>query len=118
MNIELPAKQVVEHAIFLAYETDEVEEEIDSNLSDEMDDVSVSDMVRGLDRAEWEGDSAWFEGTFTVQEVVGRLPASGGSRFEPPTNPPEVITEDRKLGYTVRWWPEDLGRAEMFVYHY
>ena len=118
MNVEIPVKPIAQHAITLAYEMDEVDEMIDSNLNDAMDDVTIADMIRGLDGAYWEGDSLWVEGTFTVREVVGTLPASGGGRFEPPTNPPEAITEERKLGYTVRWWPEDLGRAEMCVFHY
>jgi hypothetical protein len=56
------------------------------------------------------GDEVEVGGSFTVPEIVGRIPA-GPNRGYGPINPPEVITEDREAHFVIRFKFEDEGYA-------
>lgn len=81
----------------------------------ETDEIWDGVVAKNVDHVDSLGDGVEVGGSFEVREVVGRIPASGGGRFDPPTNPPEVITESRKVYFTVRFTFEDLGMADATV---
>ena len=54
-------------------------------------------------------------GQFTVHEVVGRIPASGGAKGEPPINPPENETREVEMIFSVHFWFKGLGETSIRV---
>lgn len=108
-TVEINEKELAQFVLTLAREFDEWE----LHIPDGVDDDEVWDGInpRNVDYVDSYGDEVEVGGSFTVREAVGRIPASGGGRLEPPTNPPEVITEEREAHFLVRFTFEDLGYA-------
>jgi hypothetical protein len=87
--------------------------DIDALIPEGVEDDDVWDEItaRNVDTVDSYGDRVEIQGEFTVREAVGRLPASGGGRLEPPTNPPETIYEKRQAYFLLVFEFEDLGYA-------
>jgi len=102
-------KALTQFVLTMAFEGD-----IETPSFDTVDTDEILDGLSAKNVEHVEGYSEFVEvgGTFTVHEAVGRIPASGGGKFDPPTNPPETITEKQEVGFTTRFFFEDMGHAE------
>lgn len=103
MNEEtsLPSKQLAQYVIdcFMEHNYNEVEEYIYSDIDDH-DIYAGIDISNVVDVSYYPMDNVVsVSGHFPTKVRVGTLPASGGGRLEPPTNPPEPILEDREIQF-------------------
>lgn len=79
------------------------------------DHFNVNELKGHEDSVEVVDQEVRFYGSKTVRLPVGRRPASGGGKFEPPTNPPEVITEEFEAMFTLVLHFDGLGSADIDV---
>lgn len=108
-TVEIDQRAVAQYVLFAAMEQEDIETYIPEGVRD--DDVWDGLTANNVEHVDGDGNSVFIEGRFKVREVVDRIPASGGGRLEPPTNPPEVITEDREAHFLIRFDFEDEGYA-------
>jgi hypothetical protein len=105
---EIDSEPLAQFAIFMAKEIGDIEfftpEQIDEDAVWEGISVDNAEFV------ESHGDDVVVHGSFTAPERVGRIPA-GPNRGYGPINPPEVITEDVSLIFTIQFEFEDEGYA-------
>lgn len=100
---------LAQFVVYSAQEFDNWELNIPEGVSD--DDVWDGITAKNVTEVDSYGDEVEVVGKFQVREAVDRIPASGGGRLEPPTNPPEVITKERDVYFLIRFTFEDLGYA-------
>jgi hypothetical protein len=110
-RIDIDEQSLIDFVLSLGHEIGEW----DTYLPDGVDPAEARNEVtrRNVDSIDATGDGAVeVRGSFSVPQVVDRIPAGGGARGEPPINPPEVVTKSREGLFTLRFYFEDLGFAE------
>ena len=108
-TVEIDADAIAQFVTFLAPEYDAVRTYIPDGVKER--DVWDGLNHKNVDDVDSYGDGVAVEGSFTVREAVDHIPASGGGKLEPPTNPPETIYEDREVYFYIRFTFEDEGYA-------
>ena len=98
---------IADFVVTMAKEDDGLEMNIPREV--ESDDVWDGLTGRNVDRVDSFGNGVEVEGSYTVREVTGRIPASGGGRFDPPTNPPETLYTEREASFVFQFTFEDIG---------
>jgi hypothetical protein len=108
-TVRVNENELAQFVVTNALESGQIDALIPRMVND--DEVWDGVLTRNVDHVDSYGDRVEVQGEFTVREAVGRIPASGGGRLEPPTNPPETIYEDRKAHFSLVFEFEDLGHA-------
>jgi hypothetical protein len=112
-TVEINKRELQQFILTISRESNDWEVYVPEHV--EEDDVWDGVSTRNVDYVKSEGGIVEVGGSFIVKEVVDYIKASGGGRFEPPTNPPEVVTEDREAHFVIRFTFEDLGFSEGLV---
>lgn len=108
-TVEVNEDSMINYVLTMAREFDTVDWYVPDGMWDQVYDGLTSSNV---DRIDSVGDGVEVNGSFHAKEQVGRRPASGGGKLEPPTNPPEAILEDREVDFVFRYYFEDLGQCD------
>jgi hypothetical protein len=112
-TVEVPTEKIIDWALEMANEAGEYDiPNMDSVDSDEFYDGITAKNVTSV---EIHDEGILAVGEFTVREVVGRIPA-GPNHGYGPINPPEYITEEIEMGFSVScpWgmWAEPVVVVE------
>jgi hypothetical protein len=109
-TIEIDAKPLAQFILWGANEYGDWKSHFPEGI--DPDDVWREITARNVTDVDYEGDGVVaVEGKSLVHQVVDYIPASGGGRFEPPINPPEYVTEEREVWFSIRYTFEDEGFA-------
>lgn len=109
-TVSIDQKELAEFVIFNAFEADAVDVHVPEG-------VERSDVVEGVNRRNVRkvtasGRHVEVTGDFTVRRHVRTIPASGGGKLEPPTNPPEAVFEEQEMFFSIHYYLEDFGSAD------
>lgn len=106
-TLEVPFEAFCYMAHELAMETDEHHLHIPKDVVEEFYDKIGP---HAIERTEiLDDETIILHGEVTVSEVVDYIPASGGGKLEPPTNPPEYVTEELDILYSLEFYMDGLG---------
>ena len=109
-TVEVGQNAVAQFVIMHTFESGNIEMQVPEGV--ERDDVVNAISTSNVERVDGGEDYVDVEGEFVVRRHVRTIPASGGGKLEPPTNPPEAVYEDQRMGFAFRFKFEDLGIVE------
>lgn len=109
-TVPVNEETLAEFVIFNAFETDAIEVYVPEGV--EGDDVYDGVNPRNVGEVTASDRHIEVTGDFTVRRHVRTIPASGGGKLEPPTNPPEAVFEECEMFFSIHYYLEDFGHAE------
>lgn len=109
-TVEIDTRTIAEFVIFNAIEADEIDVWVPDGV--ESADVYEGVTARNVDKVTASDEAIEVSGSFTVRRHVRTIPASGGGKLEPPTNPPEAVFEDEEMFFAIHYYLEEFGHAE------